>query len=255
MPFLLSRLCLAGLLCISSGTARAEKLLILGDDNYRPVIYLDEQKQPAGLLVDVLNNFQEESGEQIQIKLYPWKRAFVSAEKGLGGVIGVSKTEARLQQFDYSAPIYDDNINIVVLKGHEFAFNTLSDLSDRKIGVQLGASYGSEVDAAIHSGSILAETDANHFSRLKKLLYGRIDAAFVGNGRFGLQVLLASDPQLAKHQDDFVILEKPLVHDQLYLAFAKSMHQQDFLERFNTVLLDYQTEQKLLGLADANAQH
>ncbi len=249
----LQRLAFACLLSLSSAWAQADELVIYGDDNYRPVIYLDEQGQPAGLLVKVVENYQEVSGEKLKLKLYPWKRAYVSAEQGRGGVIGVSKTDARLQLFDYSAPIYDDNINIVVRKGHEFPFKTLGDLSGRKIGVQLGASYGSAVDAAILDGSLEVETDSNHFSRMLKLLHGRIDAAFIGNGRYGLQVLLASDPQLAKHQDEFVILEQPLVQDQLYLSFAKSMQQQDFLERFNKVLLAYQSQQRLLGHIEQSA--
>lgn len=247
MPNLLLRLCIISLFCLSSRLAYAEDLLLFGDENYRPVIYLDEHGQPAGLLAEVVKNYQEVSGEPVKLRLYPWKRAYVNAERALGGVIGLSKTEARLEQFDYSAPIYDDNINVVVLKGREFPFSTLSDFSGRKIGVQLGASYGSEVDAAIAAGSIKVETDTNHFSRLKKLLYGRIDAAFIGNGRIGLQTLLASDPQLAEHRDEFVILEQPLIHDQLFLGFAKSMHRQAFLERFNKVLLDYQLQHRLLG--------
>lgn len=252
MSNLLRHLCIIGVLCLSSSLAHAEELLIYGDENYRPVIYLNDQGQPVGLLADVVKNYQAVSAEQVSLRLYPWKRAYANAEKATGGVIGLSKTAARLQLFDYSAPIYDDNINIVVLKGREFPFSTLSDLSGRKIGVQLGASYGSEVDAAIEDGTIMVEADVNHFSRMKKLLYGRIDAAFIGNGRFGLQVLLASDPQLAEHQDEFVILEQPLIHDQLYLGFAKSMHQQEFLERFNKVLRVYQTQQKLLGQVDAS---
>lgn len=157
MPYFL-RLCALSILLPLAATTQAETL-IFGDENYRPVIYLDAQGKPAGLLAEVLSHFSAVSGEPISLRLYPWKRAYAGALSAQGGVIGMSKTSVRLALFDYSAPIYDDNINVVVLKGREFPFASLEDLEGRKIGVQLGASYGSDGDAAIGAGRIIVEAD------------------------------------------------------------------------------------------------
>lgn len=241
-------------LCLPVSAMIQAETLIFGDENYPPVIYLDTDGQPAGLLAEVLGHFAALSGEPVNLRLYPWKRAYASALSAQGGVIGLSKTDERLALFDYSAPIYDDNINVVVLKGREFAFASLEDLAGRKIGVQLGASYGSQVDAAIAAGQIVVETDQTHVARMRKLLHGRVDAAFLGNGKLGLQTLLKSDPELAAHQDRFVILERPLVHDSLYLGFAKSMNKRAFLAEFNRALEDARIRQGLSGLIDTTAQ-
>jgi ABC-type amino acid transport substrate-binding protein len=236
-------------LSIFSASIVAEEVLIFGDEDYRPVIYRNAEGQPAGILPEVLEAFAKASGTPIKLKLYPWKRAYVSAEKGLGGVIGVSKTSERMKVFDFSEPIYDDNISVVVLKGQVFAFDTLSDLQGRKIGVQSGASYGTDVDAAIAAGELTVEADQSHTSRLKKLLHGRIDAAFIGNGELGLKMLLESDEELARNADKFVMLAPPLNHDLLYLGFAKSMQMQPFLQAFNSHLAAVRARHSIEGQA------
>lgn len=119
--------------------------------------------------------------------------------------------------------------------------------------MQLGASYGSEVDAAIGAGRILVEADQTHVARMRKLLHGRVDAAFLGNGRLGLKALLESDPELAAHQARFVILERPLVRDALYLGFAKSMNKRTLLAEFDRALQAARSQKRLSGLIDSAA--
>jgi len=253
MPITLNHLCSMLLLCFAGTLSAAQEVVIFGDNDYRPVIFSDDQGHSSGILAQVLQQFARDSGTAVKIKLYPWKRSYVSAEKGLGGVVGISRTTERLAVFDYSEPIYDDSINVVVLAGHEFPFNTLADLKGKKIGVQSGASYGSEVDAAIEAGDLTVEADQSHKSRLNKLLYGRIDAAFIGNGQRGLQSLLHSDELLADKMEQFVVLPRPLTNDLLYLAFAKSMNMQTFLQEFNAWLAEAQNNRSISGLESLQA--
>ena len=241
------------LLCVTGALSAAEEIVIFGDNDYRPVIFEDAQRQSAGILSEVLRQFAQDSGTEVNIKLYPWKRAYTNAEKGLGGVIGLSRTPERMQIFDFSAPIYDDSINVVVLKGKEFPFNSLADLEGRIIGVQSGASYGSEVDAAIAAGQLSVEADQGHISRLNKLLHGRIEAAFIGNGQRGLQALLESDSRLAANQEQFVVLPRQLASDLLYLGFAKPLNQQPLLDRFNRWLIEAQEKQTIEQLVRMQA--
>lgn len=246
----LQRLAWLFLTLLLSTSAQAQELFIFGDDNYPPVIYLNKQQQTSGVLPQALEYFRKASGDNFTLKLYPWKRAYANAESGKGGVIGLSKTPPRELIFDFSEPIYNDNINVVVLIGSEFAFESLADLSGRKIGAQAGASYGSAVDAAIETQVIKVERDQSHNSRLKKLLHGRIDAAFIGNGQAGLDQLLEADPQLSKSRKRFIVLPNPLSHDPLYLAFPKSMAMQNFLTRFNQALLEGRSKGQLPPLTE-----
>ncbi|HLD67600.1 MAG TPA: transporter substrate-binding domain-containing protein [Pseudomonas sp.] len=215
---------------------RAEALKIFGDENYSEVIYLAPQGQARGLLPELLTYYAKASGTPIEVQLSPWKLAYSSALAGRGGVIGLSRNREREALFDYSEPVYYDDIGIVVLQGREFAFDELEDLRGKKIGAQLGASFGAEVDQAIDEGVITLERDQRHVARLKKLLHGRIDAAFIGNGRDGLNWLITSDEQLQTQRHRFVLLPRPLTRDPLYLGFAKAMGKRALLDEFNRVL-------------------
>ena len=100
----------------------------------------------------------------------------------------------------------------------------------------MGGIYGDEVDKTIADGVFVVDRDPNQVSRMRKLLAGRMDAALVGNGTAGLQLLIASDPEVSARHDMFVALPKPVARDPLYLAFAKTMNMKPALDRFNKAL-------------------
>lgn len=223
-------------LCMGWGISVAEQLVVFGDDAYRPVVYLQDGK-PQGELTLILRRASEITGDTYELQLMPWKRAYELAARGEGGVIGVSLTQERARTFDYSQAMYDDDIQIVTLKGKTFNFSTLDDLKGKVIGGVNGASYGEAVDQAIAERKFAVERDVSQSGRLRKLLAGRLDAAFIGNGQAGFEAVLASDPELASRRKDFVILPRPLARDPLHLAFAKSMNRQEALARFDAALV------------------
>lgn len=226
---------LAGILLILQGLpCTAEEIIIVGDDYKPPKIYMENEK-PEGILVEILRYVEKETDYSFKIDLYPWKRAYVMAENGGYGIIGLSMTKERLQIFDFSEILYYDDIMLVVKKGHEFTFNTLKDLKGKLIGARRGASYGDKFELGAKKVFELI-TDNNGVQRLKKVLAGRIDAALIGPGKAGLEQVLQSDPQLMQRKDEFVILEHAFKRDPNYLGFAKTMNMKKFLEEFNLVL-------------------
>ncbi|RTL17480.1 MAG: transporter substrate-binding domain-containing protein [Burkholderiales bacterium] len=229
------RATLIGLFLVVSLAARADRLVVMGDDRYAPVIYA-EAGRPAGFLVDLLRRAQVYSGDEYDIQLMPWKRAYAMALRGMGGLIGVSHNSERAPLFDYSKPVYDDAIRVVVLKGQEFKFDGLEDLKGKNVGGVAGASYGEAVDRAIASGLFTVDRDIGQSSRLRKLLAGRLDAAFIGNGEAGFRLVLESHPELQANRERFVLLPTPLARDPLHLAFAKSMQQHAAVQRFDAAM-------------------
>lgn len=233
--YLSAAVCVCLLVCMTMN-ASAENLVIYGDNSYPPIIYLDHD-QAAGILPAIFARLEKDTGDTYELRLLPWKRALRNSQNGDGGITNISRTKAREKIYDFSLPIYDDDISLVVLKGHEFDFNTLKDLQGKKLGGLSGASYGEDVDQAISNGELHVERENGEQSRLLKLLAGRIDVAIIGNGIAGLEVILASDPGLAANRSQFVMLPKPLVRDPLHLAFSKAMSLQPALERFNKALV------------------
>ncbi len=215
--------------------AAADTLKVYGDDKYAPVVFLQDGK-PAGFLVDILRRAEALTGDRYEIELVPWKRAFELAKRGDGGLMGVSWTAERAEWFDYSAPLFNDDIHVVTLKSKAFKLTQLADLKGKTLGGVTGASYGDEVDRAIADGLFRVERDIGVTSRLRKLLRDHVDGALVGNGRAGFDAVLASHPELSALRDRFVWLPTPIARDRLFLAFPKSMKQQAALARLNAAL-------------------
>jgi ABC-type amino acid transport substrate-binding protein len=221
--------------CLSN-TARADDVVVYADDAYAPVSYLSEGK-PAGIFPVIFDRLSRDTGDHYEFVAVPWERALRESLRGSGGITNFSWTVERDKLYDYSQPIYFDDIQLVVLAGNEFAFAAPKDLKGKIAGGAAGASYGEEVDRAIADGVISVDRDDNQQFRMRKLLAGRIDVAIIGNGIAGFEQLLASDPELKAMRNRFVVLPHPLAHDPLYLAFAKSMHMKPVLERFDHALL------------------
>ncbi len=229
-------------LCLS--LSHAETVPVFGDSGYAPVIYLDEGKA-MGTLVDIMRAVSRKSGDDYDFRLVPWKRAYESSHIGRGGIVGISLTNERKELFDFSDPIYSDDIQIVVLKGREFRFKQLSDLKGKTLGGVLGASYGDAVDKAIREGLFTVDRDIGQSSRLLKLLAGRFDGALIGNGLAGFEAVLQSSPELLANRNRFAILNVPLTQDPLYFAIPKSMNKLDVIKRFNGALRQLQNSGEL----------
>jgi polar amino acid transport system substrate-binding protein len=230
------------------GASQAETLVVMGDHAYAPVIYFQNGK-PAGLLPAILARASALTGDHYDLRLFPWKRAYELAARGEGGVVGVSFNQERAKSFDFSRPLYDDDIQIVTLKGKTFPYSSLEDLKGKTIGGVNGASYGDDIDKAIANGLFVVDRDVGQAGRLRKLLAGRLDAAFIGNGSAGFDEIVSSEEELRNNRAQFVVLPTPLTRDPLHLAFPKSMNKREALNRFNAALEKLKQSGELKKLA------
>jgi len=230
------------------GASDAETLVVLGDHAYAPVLYSQNEK-PAGLLPTILERASALTGDHYDLRLSPWKRAYELAARGEGGVVGVSFNQERAKIFDFSKRIYDDDIHIITLKHKTFPYAKLEDLKGKTVGGINGASYGDEVDKAIASGLFVVDRDVGQAGRLRKLLAGRLDAAFIGNGLAGFDSVVSSEEELRNSRAQFVVLPTPLTRDPLHLAFPKSMNKRDALNRFDAALEKMRQSGELKKLA------
>jgi polar amino acid transport system substrate-binding protein len=240
-------------LACSGIAVNAESLVVFGDDNYAPVVHLRDGK-PAGILPAVLERIAAQTGDKYELRLTPWKRAYELAVRGEGGVIGVSLTNERSRIFDFSKPIYDDDIQIVTLANRSFAYTRLEDLRGKTVGGVIGASYGDAVDQAIAAGIFTLDRDIGQVGRLRKLLAGRLDAAFIGNGQAGYDLVIDSNEELRANREKFLVLPTPLAVDALHLAFAKSMNKTAVLKRFDAALEKLKKTGELKAIASAGAK-
>lgn len=212
----------------------AEEVTIVGN-NAKPPKVFQSKAGPNGILIEILKYADPKLKQNFNYQLFPWKRAYYKAQKEKVGIIGISKNNERLKVFDYSAPVYYDDLLLVVRKDKAFKFKNIEDLTGKTVGVLRGASFGELYEQSKEKIFKVSE-DNNSKERLLKLLAGRIDVALIGPGKSAVNFVINSDPRLIKGRDKFVILEKPFVRDPNYLAFSKNLKMTEFLEAFNKVI-------------------
>jgi polar amino acid transport system substrate-binding protein len=212
-----------------------EVLTIYAPERYEPLIYR-ERGQAKGLLVERLRAVAKSISLQHELVLTSWTRALIMAERGEGGLLGVSRTPERELWLDYSQPLGFDELLLVVRTGQGVIFNGLSDLYGRRVGLARRSTGGAAFDAAVAQGRIQVLEDETAVQRLQALRAGRIDAAVIGGGRATLDRALHEHPFLRGAEQELQVLPKPLLRDGLHLGFHKRLGLGGLLARIDAAL-------------------
>lgn len=221
---------------VLTSTAWCTEITVYGGDSSPPKMYQQDGKN-RGFLVDVIQYAsQEMPGSELHVELYPWARAYRHATSGVGGIVGLSWTQERSLLFDYSEPVYIDEVVIVVRKDKPFAFKEMPDLQGKRIGIGRGGSYGEAFEKARETGLFVIDADNGATDRLNKLMLGRIDCALFNAGKAGFEELLRNHKDAAVLRDTLTVLPVRLRSDPNYLAFPKSMLMKGWLGEFNQVI-------------------
>jgi ABC-type amino acid transport substrate-binding protein len=220
------------LLLLLAGPAHAEKFMVYGTHDGFPK-YFEQDGEAKGIVVDISKLCLDEMQVPYQIKLMPWARAYTMAERGGGGVIGLSMSDERLLLFDFSESIFTERIVLVVKQGREFPFQGIADLKDKLLGVTIGTSYGTAFDEAVANGTMTIAGFNDTRSGLGMLLRERIDAILIGSS-VDIQKLASGHPDLQRGA--FATLPVPFKTDSKYMGIAKSLKMGWFLEQFNQCL-------------------
>ncbi len=222
-------------LLMSSTPCQARQLVVLfGTDSKPPKSWL-KNNTPHGFQIDILREIECRTNLTFDIQLFPWKRAYMHAAEGKGGIFGLSMTKERQKIFDYSRIMCIDEMRLVTLKGREFPYHSIRDLRGKSVGVTRGASYGDTYDKAL--GTVFTPCyDGKPVIRLRMLLAGRTHAALIGPGKASLDYVINSDPQLKANADKFVVLDTPFNLDPNFIGFHKKMKQGKTLAIINKAL-------------------
>ncbi len=223
------------MLMLSPVSSLSEEIVVFGYDAKPPKDWIENGKA-RGILVDMIRYAQKEIGYNLPIKLYPWQRAYNNALNGQGAIVGLSKNKERLKIFDYSDPMYYDEVILVVKKGKEFPFKSLEDLTGKKIAYTRGASYGDAFSNAEKSGVFTPHYANTAVQALLLLNANRVDAAISGPGKIGLLMTLKKDTKLFQNKSDFIMLPQPIAKDPNHLGILKTMNKKNFLLKFNKAM-------------------
>ncbi len=147
----------------SCGTTKDENVLKVGMEcGYQPYnwtqlddtdgavpIYGNKNMYANGYDVKIAKKLAESLGKKLEIHAYKWESLVPAVKSGTLDIIiaGMSPTEERKQEIDFSVPYYNSNLVIVVRKDGAYANATsLADFEGARIVAQSGTFHDKVVD-------------------------------------------------------------------------------------------------------------
>ena len=164
--------------------AAEKKVYINGiDPDYPPFAYVDEKGNPAGFDVECLDWIAQEMGFEVKHQPTAWDGIVTSLLAGKIDLVysGMSITEERKKQIDFSIPYWAINISLCVRNDSDL--NMIAALSgDYTVGCQRGATPPEWLMDNLVKPGILGEDKIKYYDSfslaLQDLTNGRIDSAF-----------------------------------------------------------------------------
>jgi polar amino acid transport system substrate-binding protein len=187
---------------VSASNARAADVLKVNTyTDYPPYLYHEENQQ-TGLYMKIVDLTFRAINQPYKVKTVPFKRGLYQTSEGDGIMIGILKSEQRMQSLDFSEPFYQERVSVYFNKAITPLIKTVDKLNGLKIGTLLGWSYGPKFDEAKNNNLFFTNESKieTNFTLLSK---GRIDAVIHSEmsaiyllNKLGLKdkVFLASEP-------------------------------------------------------------
>ncbi|MES2349342.1 MAG: transporter substrate-binding domain-containing protein [Pseudomonadota bacterium] len=175
----------------------------------------------APAITGVVGLLAAETGLNLVLHPYPWRRAQMLAENGEGLLYGAAATPERQRMFNFSKPLYAASQWLVTPARSTLSFQRWEDLRGKVISISSGGRYGTEFEE--HRGKTFTVEDnaATIASRLKMLSIGRVDAVMLDSFR-GAAQLEARLNCLYPGDGKWTVVDKPLDMEPVLLAVSKS---------------------------------
>jgi polar amino acid transport system substrate-binding protein len=213
----------------------AAETVTMAVDEWHPLISKDLKYN------GVLSRIVEESfalvGVKVEYKWEPWKRAYQNVVKKKWDLSpGFTKTEKRVQEVNFSDPVFKKHHVFFHQKSFQFDWKSYDDLKSLKIGATHGYFYGDEFKKAEEEGQINIEYVTADAQSLKKSLLGRIDI-FPLNVLTGYSLIKNNltleefekfthhPKKLAEPSDSHIIFAKNEKNDRMMKLFNKGLKQ------------------------------
>jgi len=149
---------------------------------------------------------------------------------------GVSRTPAREQVFEFSDPIFDNHVWMVVRRDQSLEYRTLADLKGRTLCVSRGISYGASFEAARGHLFKVELANGDLSARVRMLMAERCDVMLSSHrspqpGLFERLLREASG-----HSAALSVLPTPLQVDPVHFVVARDHSWVRLLPRLNAAM-------------------
>jgi polar amino acid transport system substrate-binding protein len=203
--------------------------LILGlDDSFPPMGFRDDNGEIAGFDIDLAKEVASRMGVELKLQTIDWDAKVLDLNSRNIDVIwnGLTITDERKEQIEFSKP-YIANRQIVITRA-DSGIVTKSDLSGKKVGLQLGSS----AEDAVNGEPAVLDTFENlykyqdNIQALIDLENGNIDAVVVDEilGRY----------YIGKRVGTFAVASESFAQEQYGIGFRKG--ETDLVKRVDSII-------------------
>lgn len=231
------------LVLTSVSVQAADSIKINAYIGHPPYLY-NEGGQQAGLYMRIVDLTFKAIGQPYSVNTLSFKRGLYQTTAGNGVMVGLLKTDQRMQTLDFSEPFYQERVSVYLDQQRTPLIKTVNELDGLTIGILLGWSYGAEFDQAKENNRFYT-SDSNLETNLNLLAKGRLDAVihpelsviYVLN-KLGLRdkVFLASEPLAL---GNIHIAARKGTHKELLEKFNKKLSEPEHIKAINLLIRNY----------------
>ncbi len=218
-----------------SKEAETETLVMATNAEFPPYEYYEGQ-EVVGIDAEIAAAVAEKLGCELKIEDMAFDSIIPAVESGKAdfGLAGMTVTEDRLENVNFSNPYAHATQVVILAEGSEIA--AVADLEGKKIGVQLGTTgdmYAGDIaDATI-------ERYAKGFEAVQALLQGKIDAVIIDNEPAKVFV---------SENEGLFVLDEAFTEEDYAMAIAKD--NTELLEKVNEALAELTEDGTLQEIID-----
>jgi len=127
--------------------AAVTKLVVATDSTWPPMEFVNENKEIVGFDVDLIKAVGKAGGFEVEVKSTAWDGIFAGLEAGEYDAVisSVTINDERKNTMDFSLP-YVNAGQVIIVRSDTSGVTTLSDLSGKVVGAQIGTTGAMEID-------------------------------------------------------------------------------------------------------------
>jgi len=200
--------------------------------DYPPYEY-EEQGKVKGIATEIVRETFKRMGEEIEIKLFPWKRSLEMVKNGQADAIfTIYHTKERADFLDYSNEIVmPQRTALFTLNKSAITYSgDLNELKNYSFGVVLGISYGEKFDSFIKNDNLKINSLYDGEANIRGLLTGY--SQIIVSNELGARSILKDLNKI----NEVTMLEPILQDVPSYLAFSKNRKLKKLRDRFDASL-------------------
>ena len=215
-------LCLVCVICLTGCGTRDDTLVMVTEAGFAPYEYYDNG-EVVGVDVDIAKEIAKEMGKKLVVKDVAFDSIINEVKTGKAdfGAAGISYTDERAKQVDFSINYSTSNQVVVVKNGSNI--RDVNNIDGKKIAVQLGSVADTYVTSNFKNSEIIREK--KYLAAIEDLKSGKADCVVMDE---------LPAKEMVKNNNDIMILSGNLASDSYGMVVKKG--NKKLLNAINKVL-------------------